>query len=100
MLTARRAVRHNALARRLADILPMLADYLGEDVKRIMHQMNHVIPVYIKTSVSSPDGGRVFNEILNSPALSEEKKSMYRLSGEGFVFLVAGTETTAVSVSP
>jgi hypothetical protein len=97
MLTARRAVRHNALARRLADILPMFADYMGEDVKRIMHQMNHVIPAYIKTALANPDGGRVFNEILNSTVLPEEEKSMYRLSGEGFVFLVAGTETTAVS---
>ncbi|KAE9374072.1 cytochrome P450 [Stipitochalara longipes BDJ] len=88
-------MRHNALARRLADILPMFADYMGEDVKRIMHQMNHVIPAYIKTALANPDGGRVFNEILNSTVLPEEEKSMYRLSGEGFVFLVAGTETTA-----
>lgn len=90
-------MRHNALARRLADILPIFADYMGEDVKRIMHQMNHVIPAYIKTALANPDGGRVFNEILNSNVLPEEEKTMFRLSGEGFVFLLAGTETTAVS---
>ncbi|EXL73801.1 hypothetical protein FOPG_10997 [Fusarium oxysporum f. sp. conglutinans race 2 54008] len=94
-LTTTYMMRHNGLARRLADILPMFADYMGEDVKRIMHQMNHVIPAYIKTALANPDGGRVFNEILNSNVLPEEEKSMYRLSGEGFVFLVAGTETTA-----
>lgn len=97
MLTAWRTVRHNALARKLANIAPLFADYMGEDVKRIMHEMNHVIPAYIKTALANPDGGRVFNEILTSTALPEEEKSMYRLSGEGFVFLVAGTETTAVS---
>lgn len=97
MLIMRCIVRHNGFARRLADILPIFADYMGDDVKRIMHQMHHVIPAYIKTALANPDGGRVFNEILNSNVLPEEEKSIYRLSGEGFVFLVAGTETTAVS---
>ncbi|KAF5636746.1 trichodiene oxygenase [Fusarium tjaetaba] len=94
-LTTTYMMRHNGFARRMADILPIFANYMGDDVKRIMHQMHHVIPAYIKTALANPDGGRVFNEILNSNVLPEEEKSIYRLSGEGFVFLVAGTETTA-----
>ena len=62
-----------------------------------MHQMNHVVPAYIKTALANPDGGHVFNEILNYTVLPKKEKSMHRLSGEGFVFLAAGTETTAVS---
>lgn len=89
MLTARRAVRYNALARRLADILPMLADYMGEHVKRIMHQVNHVIPAYIKTALASPDGGRVFNEILNSPPCLRRRRAciVSRARGSSFLLL-------------
>lgn len=34
--------------------------------------------------------------MVNSSILPEPEKSLYRLSGEGFSFLLAGTETTAV----
>ncbi|KAK3321818.1 cytochrome P450 monooxygenase-like protein, partial [Apodospora peruviana] len=92
-------MRHNALGRKMAQALPLLADYLGEDVRNIMNQMNVVIPGYIKASLSNPDGGRVFNDLVQSKMLPESEMSMYRLSGEGFNFLLAGTETTAATLT-
>ncbi|KAF9890911.1 hypothetical protein FE257_005487 [Aspergillus nanangensis] len=88
-------MRHNGLARKMAQVLPMLADYMGEDIKAVMHQMNVTIPGYIQAALNEPDNGRVFAEVVQSKALPESEKSLYRLSGEGFGFLLAGTETTA-----
>jgi hypothetical protein len=92
-------MRHNALARKMTHVLPMVADYLGEDVKAVMHQMNVVIPGYIRQALKEEGNsrGRVFAEVVKEGKLPKEKMSLYRLSGEGFNFLLAGTETTAVS---
>lgn len=90
-------MRHNALGRKMAQVMPLMADYLGEDVKNVMRQMTVVIPKYIEAALRNPDNGRVFADLMESKALPEEEMSMYRLSGEGFNFLLAGTETTAVS---
>jgi cytochrome P450 len=89
-------MRHNALGRKMAQVLPLLADYMGEDIKAVMHQMNVVIPQYIQAALDHPENGRVFTDLMESKSLPESEKSMYRLSGEGFNFLLAGTETTAV----
>ena len=93
-------MRHNVFARKMAQVLPFLSDYLGEDIKAVMNQMNVVIPGYIKAALKNPDGGRVFAQVVESKTLPESEKSLYRLSGEGFNFLLAGTETTAVSWMP
>lgn len=90
-------MRHNAFARTMAQLLPFLADYMGEDIRAIMRQMNVTIPAYIRQAIGDSDNGRVFSEVVQSSSIPEEEKSMYRLSGEGFNFLLAGTETTAVS---
>ncbi|KAK2062729.1 cytochrome P450 monooxygenase-like protein [Colletotrichum caudatum] len=92
-------MRHNALGRKLAQVTPMMADYLGEDIKSVMRQMNVVIPSYIKAALDNLENGRVFVELVQSKSLPEEEKSMYRLSGEGFNFLLAGTETTAATLT-
>lgn len=89
-------MRHNVFARTMAQLLPFLSDYLGEDIKAVMRQMNVVIPGYIAAALKNPEGGRVFADVMESKSLPESEKSMYRLSGEGFNFLLAGTETTAV----
>ncbi|EXM13966.1 Cytochrome P450, E-class, group I [Fusarium oxysporum f. sp. vasinfectum] len=88
-------MRHNVFARKMAQLLPFLSDYLGEDIKAVMRQMNVVIPGYIAAALKNPKGGRVFADVMESKSLPESEKSMYRLSGEGFNFLLAGTETTA-----
>lgn len=41
-------MRHNTVARKLGAFAPMLADYMGEDVKTVMRQMTVVIPKYIQ----------------------------------------------------
>lgn len=91
-------MRHNAVARTLGAFAPMLADYMGEDVKTIMRQMTVVIPTYVQRAIDDPENSRVFADMFNSDILPEEEKTLYRLSGEGFNFLLAGTETTAVRI--
>ncbi|KAK2810032.1 hypothetical protein FQN50_003225 [Emmonsiellopsis sp. PD_5] len=88
-------MRHNTPARKMAQVLPLLADYMGEDIKAVMRQMNVTIPKYIQSALDNPENGRVFADLVASKSLPEEERSMYRLSGEGFNFLLAGTETTA-----
>jgi cytochrome P450 len=92
-------MRHNALGRKMTQVLPFMADYLGEDIKAVMRVMNVTVPGYIKAALKNPENGRVFAEVMGgSKTLTEEEK--YRYSGEGFNFLLAGTETTAVSSIP
>lgn len=90
-------MRHNAAARSLGAFAPMLADYMGEDVRTIMRQMTVVLPTYVQRAIDDPENSRVFADMFNSESmLPDEEKTLYRLSGEGFNFLLAGTETTAV----
>lgn len=90
-------MRHNALGRKLAHMLPLMADYLGENIKMVMHQMNIVIPQHVKAALKDPEDGRVFADVMKSKSLPESENLRFWLSGEGFNFLLAGTETTAVS---
>ncbi|KAK1752941.1 cytochrome P450 [Echria macrotheca] len=92
-------MRYNALARTAANVLPFVADYLGEDVRNIMHQMNVVIPKYIEAAIANPENGRVFADVMRSGTLAESEGDMYHLSGEGFNFLMAGTETTSATLT-
>jgi cytochrome P450 len=96
-------MRHNALGRKMAQVMPLMADYLGEDIKSVMRQMNVVIPQYIQAALKNPENGRVFADLMESksrPQGENMEMTLYRLSGEGFNFLLAGTETTAVSFAP
>lgn len=93
-------MRHNALGRKMAQVMPLMADYLGEDIKSVMRQMNIVIPGYIEQALKTPENGRVFADLVESKSGPENEtleETTYRLNGEGFNFLLAGTETTAVS---
>jgi hypothetical protein len=88
-------MRHNVLARKMAQFLPFMADYLGEDIKAVMKVMNVTIPGYISAALKNPSNGRVFAEVMgDAGSMTPEEK--YRFNGEGFNFLLAGTETTAV----
>lgn len=62
--------------------------------------MDVVIPGHIEAALKEPSSGRVFTELVASKSLPKEEKSIFRLSTEGFTFLLAGTETTAVSAKP
>jgi cytochrome P450 len=88
-------MRHNTLARKVAHIMPFMANYLGKDIQAVMRIMHVTIPGYIDNALENPHNGRVFAEMMSKPeAMSVEEK--YRFSGEGFNLLLAGTETTAV----
>lgn len=78
--------------------MPAIGPYLGSDIAFMVGSMtktipNHIIRAQQQKSVSSP---RIFTEIMNSP-IPEEEKTIYRLSGEGWSLVTAGSETTAVS---
>lgn len=109
-------MRNNTLLRKSAAALPFLArrNLLGEDVRRVMEVMEVLVPDFLKKAVGSEakDGkGGIFAEIMRGMSTSTtttgpgteggEKRreltedEMYWLSGEGFNFLLAGTETTA-----
>ncbi|KAK3387782.1 cytochrome P450 monooxygenase-like protein [Podospora didyma] len=88
-------MRHNAIARKLAQAIPLISDYMGEDAKSAFRQMNVVIPGYVKKALDNPNNGRLFADLVQSKVLPESELSMFRLSGEGFFMMIAGTETTA-----
>ncbi|EHA50585.1 hypothetical protein MCOR02_008458 [Pyricularia oryzae] len=92
-------MRHVAIARWASGFLPFMADYLGEDIRYVMNMLAVTIPGYIKASLDDPQNGRVFADLMQDDKMPEEEKSMYRLSGEGFNFLLAGTETTAATLT-
>ncbi|KAH7009077.1 cytochrome P450 [Microdochium trichocladiopsis] len=75
--------------------IPLMADHMGEDIATVMRQMNVVIPGYIQAALDDPENRRVFAEVLQNKSLPDSYKDMFHLSGEGFNFLLAGTETTA-----
>jgi cytochrome P450 len=77
-------MRHNTLGRKAAQVLPLLANYMGEDIKAVMNVMNVTIPGYIQSALDHPENGRVFADLMESKTLPDSEKSMYRLSGEGF----------------
>lgn len=107
-------MRHNSVARKLGALAPMLADYMGEDVKTVMQQMTLVIPKYTErlssrfvswllasqpcsslanfenSAINDPENGRVFDDMVNSTVLPEHEKSLYRLPGEGFNWVGLG----------
>lgn len=91
-------MRHVAAARAVASITPLFANYMGDNMKSLIRQMNVVIPRHIQKAIDHKDNGRIFADLIESKQLPDSEKSIYRLTGEGFNLLVAGTETTAVSV--
>lgn len=92
-------LRYVTPVRMLAQFAPLFAKYMGENIRAVLKQLNEVIPRYIQAALDNPENGRVFADLMKSDMLPEEEKSMYRLSGEGFNFLAAGTETTAATLT-
>lgn len=88
-------MRHSALVRKMGRYFPMLAGLMGREMRALTQQTNTIIPGYVTAALADPENGRVFSEVAESKTLPASEKSVYRLSGEGFDFLLAGTETTA-----
>lgn len=79
--------------------MPVLGPYLGPDIAWMVKSMNETIPNHIVKAQQETTGEtqRVFSEIMESP-IPNEHKTIYRLSGEGWSLVAAGSETTAVSM--
>ncbi|KAI3394704.1 hypothetical protein diail_2289 [Diaporthe ilicicola] len=92
-------MRHVAPARALVALAPYFANYMGEDMKNLMNQLQVVIPGYIRKAIENKENGRMFADLMENDQLPDSEKTIYRLSGEGFNVLSAGTETTAASLT-
>lgn len=90
-------VRHIAPVRAATAAAPAFAKYMGDDMKQLMEQLQVVIPGHIQHALDDKESGRIFADLIQNESLPESEKTVYRLSGEGFNLLAAGTETTAVS---
>ena len=89
-------MRHVALARAAVAFAPYFANYMGDDMKNLMHQLQVVIPGHIQKAINNKENGRIFADLMANDQMPDSEKTIYRLSGEGFNVLTAGTETTAV----
>lgn len=89
--------RHIPVLRHLISLMPALGPYLGPDIAYMVKSMNETIPNHvIKAQQQKSDGTwRLFTGIMNAP-IPDEHKTIYRLSGEGWSVVAAGSETTAV----
>ncbi|KFA55616.1 hypothetical protein S40293_09678 [Stachybotrys chartarum IBT 40293] len=92
--------RHIPILRNLIGLMPALGPYLGPDIAYMVKSMNETIPNHVVKAQQHKAGEtrRVFNEILDSP-IPDEQKTIYRLSGEGWSLVAAGSETTAALLS-
>jgi hypothetical protein len=98
LVTTSHVFRHIPILRHSVNLMPALGPYLGPDIAYMVKSMNETIPNHIIKAQQQKPGGarRVFTEIMNSP-IPNEHKTIYRLSGEGWGLVAAGSETTAVS---
>ncbi|KAL8289020.1 hypothetical protein RB597_000892 [Gaeumannomyces tritici] len=96
-------MRHKFLLRKASEYLPMLAKYVSEDTRNLLHHMDAVIPGYIRAAVADPTNNRLFAELARGKTQAPEKPKAaaagQRLSAEGFALLIAGTETTAATLT-
>lgn len=90
--------RHVPILRNSISLMPAIAPYLGSDIDYMVKSMNETIPNLVRKAQQdkSADTRRVFAEIMDAP-IPEEHKTVWRLSGEGWSLVAAGSETTAVS---
>ncbi|KAJ5578592.1 uncharacterized protein N7459_007556 [Penicillium hispanicum] len=88
----------------LADIAPLFAKWLNEDMRIMLEESNERIPARIRRAKQNYKAGAVgdrpsiFTAILEA-SLPESEKTDYRLGGEGFSMISAGTETTAWTIT-
>ncbi|KAJ4865711.1 cytochrome p450 domain-containing protein [Trichoderma breve] len=84
----------------LTNIAPLFAKYMREDIAKMLAESNERMPARVRKAKQEHESGKVqdrasiFAAILGS-SLPDEEKTDYRLGGEGFSMISAGTETTA-----
>lgn len=100
LVTTNHIFRHIPIFKATLTLLPVLGPYLGPDIAYMVKSMTETIPNHVKKALEqhkSSDVRRVFTEIIDAP-IPAEHKTLYRLSGEGWSLVSAGSETTAVSL--
>ncbi|KAH8752800.1 cytochrome P450 [Diaporthe sp. PMI_573] len=75
--------------------------YMGRDVKTLMETLFIRVPEMVSQALAGTPNGYAtpFKDIAESLALLDTDKELDRLSAEGMALLMAGTETTAWSLS-
>jgi cytochrome P450 len=91
--------RHFPIMRNTVGLMPALAPFLGPDIQYLMKSMNEIIPGFVRKAQNDRAGDtrRVFSEIMDS-SIADEHKTTFRLSGEGWSLVAAGSETTAAAL--
>lgn len=100
LVTTSHIFRHIPIFKATITLLPILGPLLGPDIAYMVKSMTETIPNHVKKAQEqhkSSDVRRVFTEIIDAP-IPAEHKTIYRLSGEGWSLVAAGSETTAVSL--
>jgi cytochrome P450 len=82
------------LLRHSVAFAPYLGKFMGVNIAQLMKYMHETIPNLVTKAKKDPAKGRIFTELLNS-SLPKEEKTLYRLSGEGFSLIAAGSESPA-----
>lgn len=92
--------RYFPVTRALVRIAPYLAKYMSGDIGLLLKESYVNMPARVRKAQEDHKHGvvrqqmTVFDGILDS-SLPEFEKTVYRLSGDGFSLVGAGTETTA-----
>ena len=104
MLNAAYIFRFLPFVKVFVDIAPLFANWVNEDMSAKLKESNEKFPARVRKAKEEHEAGikkdspSIFSAILDS-SLPEQEKSDLRPGGEGFSMIVAGTETTAVSLS-
>lgn len=99
-------LRFAPATRSLAAVAPYIQDLMPKHMGTFFKDLTVRMPLHIRKAAeekAADDGsgnrkGRIFADLLDSD-LPESEKSIERLSGEGFSFTTAGTETTAATLA-
>lgn len=88
--------------RLLFDAAPLFANWLRDDIRNMLVESTERMPERVRNARQDHKAGeahpnpRIFAAIMGS-SLPDREKADFRLAGEGFSLVTAGTETTAVS---
>lgn len=91
-------LRFAPVLRNFVAIAPYIQDYMPEHLGNLFKELTQTMPRHIEKAKQNQEQtkGRIFADLLSSN-LPDSEKTVFRLSGEGFSFTTAGTETSAVS---
>ncbi|GAB1317992.1 hypothetical protein MFIFM68171_08202 [Madurella fahalii] len=89
--------RHIPILRHSVSLMPALGPYLGPDIAYMVKSMHETIPNHV-VKAQQQKKPSVFTEVMDAP-IPDQHKTIYRLSGEGWSLVAAGSETTAGSLA-